>query len=268
MKTQRQFGKKAFVKTFFGIVLLLFIAKTLHPLFQHAPLAREKQASILDSIQQQALFVDSILEGAHCLPHDLEHKAKGSKHRILSVPNFDRTFPDLNDVQLATANKIGLPPLKNREEASQYKCSKLVYAGKSPFYHVADLHHSIPYLVPRAQLLLNHIARSFIDSLMVKHIPPSIIHVTSLTRTEADVTKLQRINGNASSQSCHCRGTTFDISYIKFHPIQDPDGAPVRQVRDDTLMWVLSEVLRDEREKGLCYIKYEKKQRCFHITVR
>lgn len=41
-----------------------------------------------------------------------------------------------------------------------------------------------------------------------------------------------------------------------------------REVRSDTLKWVLSEVLRDMREQGRCYIKYEVKQGCFHMTVR
>ena len=45
-------------------------------------------------------------------------------------------------------------------------------------------------------------------------------------------------------------------------------GEPRRQVRNDTLKWVLAEVLRDMRESGRCYVKYEVKQGCFHITVR
>ena len=46
------------------------------------------------------------------------------------------------------------------------------------------------------------------------------------------------------------------------------DAEPRRQVRNDSLKWVLSEVLRDKREAGRCYIKHEVKQGCFHITVR
>jgi prophage antirepressor-like protein len=34
------------------------------------------------------------------------------------------------------------------------------------------------------------------------------------------------------------------------------------------LKWVLSEVLRDFREAGRCYVKYEVKQGCFHLTTR
>ena len=45
------------------------------------------------------------------------------------------------------------------------------------------------------------------------------------------------------------------------------DGPRRRQVRNDTLKWVLSEVLRDMREQKRCLVKYEVKQGCFHITV-
>ena len=31
---------------------------------------------------------------------------------------------------------------------------------------------------------------------------------------------------------------------------------------------ILSEVLRDLREMGACYVKYEVKQGCYHVTVR
>ena len=41
-----------------------------------------------------------------------------------------------------------------------------------------------------------------------------------------------------------------------------------RKVRNDTLKWILSEVLNDMRRQNRCYIKYEVKQGCFHITVK
>ena len=85
--------------------------------------------------------------------------------------------------------------------------------------------------------------------------------VTSVLRTKEDVEKLRRYNHNATENSCHLYGTTFDIAYNKYSPI-------TRSVRDDTLKWVLSEVLKDLRKQGRCHIKYEKRQGCFHITVR
>ena len=93
------------------------------------------------------------------------------------------------------------------------------------------------------------------------------IIVTSMLRTEEDVQRLRTHNGNASENSCHRYGTTFDICYNRYVTVQTAK-APQRQVRNDTLKWVLSEVLRDMREQQLCYIKYEVKQGCFHITVR
>jgi hypothetical protein len=130
------------------------------------------------------------------------------------------------------------------------------------------MRYSIPYLVPRASHLLSTIGRNYLDSLYVKGIPLHRIIVSSVLRTEADVARLRRRNPNATEQSCHRFGTTFDICYNRFSTVSPPDGPQRRTVRNDTLKWVLSEVLRDIREKELCYIKYEVKQACFHITVR
>lgn len=273
MGEKKHFGKKAFVKTFFGIVLILFFVKTLFPslLLPHA----DKEAEVLspstlqlDSIALHARYVDSLMSQPHCLPVDLSRTPTTTLHCIWSVSSYERAFPDLNDVQMATAERLGNPPVKDRQEASRFGHDKLVYVGGNPFYHVKKLDNSIPYLVPRAQLLLTYIARTFIDSLLVKKIRPSQLIVTSLTRTREDVDRLRSHNPNASERSCHCMGTTFDISYTKYYPIQDPEALPVRQTRDDTLRWVLSEVLQDARRQGLCYVKYERKQGCYHITAR
>ena len=102
----------------------------------------------------------------------------------------------------------------------------------------------------------------------MKGIPLHKMIVTSVLRTEEDVHHLRRINGNASEQSCHRFGTTFDISYNRYHTVSPPDEAARRAVRSDSLKFILSEVLRDVRAEGLCYVKYEVKQGCFHITVR
>ena len=86
--------------------------------------------------------------------------------------------------------------------------------------------------------------------------------------SQDDVKKLRRVNGNASANSVHMFGTTFDISYKRFFKVEDPDGRPMQDVRADTLKLVLSEVLRDLKKKDMCYVKYELKQACFHITAR
>lgn len=190
------------------------------------------------------------------------------KNRIYSVSSFRKEFPDLQDVQIVSARKWGVSPVKDREEAEQRK-NELVYVGSNPFYDIDPrMNRSIAYLVPRASDLLQKISRNFLDSLAVKGIPLHKIIVSSVLRTEEDVHKLRQYNRNASGESCHRFGTTFDIAYNRYVTVQHPDSAERRSVRNDTLKWVLSEVLRDVRREGLCHIKYEVHQACFHITVK
>ena len=135
-------------------------------------------------------------------------------------------------------------------------------------YDVDSLTHSIPFLVPRAAALLDTLGINFLDSLESKGLNPNKIIVTSVLRTKDDVKKLRRTNGNASLNSCHFYGTTFDVSWKRFTKVEDPGGRPMQDVSADTLKLVLSEVLRDLRKAERCYVKYELKQGCFHITTR
>lgn len=188
------------------------------------------------------------------------------KNRIYSVPRFDAAFPDQNDVQLVAAQKMGVKPVKDRLEAESRRM-ELVYVGSNPYFHVDKLHNSIPYLVPRASVLLQDIGRNFYDSLIIKGIPLHKIVVTSVLRSQADVDNLRARNRNATQNSCHQYGTTFDIAYNRYKTVEAP-GESRREVRNDTLKWIFSEVLRDMHKAGRCYIKYEVHQGCFHITAR
>jgi len=189
-------------------------------------------------------------------------------HPLRSVVSYAASFPDVQEVQIRAARKWGVRPVANRQEAEDRK-TELVYIGSSPYFAIdSRMNRSIPYLVPRANELLTHLGRAYLDSLYVKGIPLHKFIVSSVLRTEDDVRKLQTHNGNAESNSCHRFGTTVDICYNRYQTVSPPDGPQRRTVRDDTLKWVLSEVLRDAREEGRCYIKYEVKQGCFHITVR
>lgn len=189
------------------------------------------------------------------------------KSRIYSVPHFGNAFPDQNDVQMEAAKRHGVKAVQDRADAERRK-SELVYVGYSPFYHVDKLKSSIPYLVPCAAELLQDIGRNYFDSLQVKQIPLHKIIVTSVLRSKEDIVRLRRHNGNATENSCHLYGTTFDVCYNRYVTVEDPDGPKRRAVRNDTLKWVLSEVLDDLRQSGRCLVKYEVKQGCFHITVK
>lgn len=202
------------------------------------------------------------------VPRFRDNSGEPIKNRIYSVPSIRRTFPDLQDVQIEAARQWGVEPVEDRAEAERRK-DELVYVGSNPYYTMdGRMSYSIPYLVPRASNLLQKISRNFLDSLAIKGIPLHTLIVTSVLRTESDVRRLRAINGNASPESCHRYGTTFDICYNRYNTVQHPDGPERRAVGNDTLKWVLSEVLRDMREAEMCYIKYEVRQGCFHITVR
>ena len=204
------------------------------------------------------------LDVPYVIPQFRDVQGRIKKTKIYSVPSYTRAFPDLQDVQLVAAKKWGVSPVKDRKEAEVRK-EELVYVGSNPYYTMDDkMNHSVPYLVPRASDLLQKISRNFMDSLTMKRIPLHTLIVTSVLRTEDDVRRLRRVNVNASPESCHRYGTTFDICYNRFNRVEK-DKAPLR---NGSLKWVLSEVLRDLRQQGLCYVKYEIKQGCFHITVR
>ena len=228
------------------------IAETSDDLAQEAAESGSETDAAADSSNMPSIFFDK--------------NGKEVKHRIFSVPHFGNTFPDQQDVQILAANKHGVNPVQNREEAEHSK-GKLVYVGSNPFFYVDKLNNSIPYLVPRASVLLQDIGRAYFDSLQIKGIPLHKIIVTSILRTKDDVAKLRTRNGNATENSCHLYGTTFDVCYNRYKQIQTRQQ-PRRQVQNDTLKWVLSEVLRDMRDRNRCLVKYEVKQGCFHITVK
>jgi hypothetical protein len=247
--------KKSYLRGFVAVVLLLAVVRWAFPDIAEARTADDVDAPVPSVVPAVAPPI------AHTQTPVV------APHPILSVPSFKSCFPDSNALQLTAARQWGVTPVKNRDDAEHRK-KELVYVGASPYYHVDPLRQSIPYLVPRAAILLDDIGRSFFDSLFVKGVPLHRLIVTSVLRTEEDVTRLRRFNGNATDNSCHLYGTTFDICYNRYKTVEDPDGPQRREVRNDTLKYVLSEVLRDMREQGRCYIKYEVKQGCFHMTVR
>ena len=190
-------------------------------------------------------------------------------HNIRGVVSYKRSFNDLNDVQLATAKRIGIRPIASRGEAEdEVESAYLERIASCERYDVDSLTHSIPYLIPKASALLDTIGVNFLDSLKHKGLNPNKIIVTSVLRTKDDVKRLRRTNGNASLNSCHFYGTTFDISWKRFTKVEHPEGRPMQDVSADTLKLVLSEVLRDLRKADRCYVKYELRQGCFHITAR
>ncbi|MCR5132170.1 MAG: DUF5715 family protein [Prevotella sp.] len=191
-----------------------------------------------------------------------------ARHRIVSVRSYSDAFPDLQEVQVISAKKWGVTPVQDRAEAESRK-AELVYVGSNPYFFIEPLYWSIPYLVPKAAVLLQDIGRNFLDSLQVKGLPSHKIIVTSLLRTKEEVARMKHYNGNVSENSCHMYGTTFDIAYNRYLRVEeDRPYSKQNTVADVRLKQILSEVLDDLRKEGRCWVKYEVKQGCFHATVR
>ena len=212
------------------------------------------------------LLITGLTLTSGCKKKDMSLRLNEPRN-IRGVVSYKRSFPDLNDKHLEVAKAVGIRPLEDREEAESMK-EKLTHITDNEFYVVDSLTHSIPYLVPRASALLDTIGSNFLDSLAAKGLNPNQVIVTSVLRTQSDVKRLRRRNGNASANSAHCFGATFDVSWKRFKKVEDEDGRPLQDLGSDTLKLVLSEVLRDLRQAEKCYIKYELKQGCFHITAR
>lgn len=258
-----------FILAFSVVVIILGILRCTHPEW-NCPRVQEVEspkmvAHVPDSIEKQAAEVDRLFLKRRKSLVMLKADGTPVRNRVTSVPRFETSFPDLNDVQYITATRLGISQIANRDDAHRHM-KDLVYIADNPFYSVQRLRQSIPYLVPRAAVLLNEIARAFNDSLVTKGYPPHKLLITSVLRTKEDVQRLRKFNQNASQNSCHQFGTTFDISYNRFLEIHPDGGSDIRWVT--VYKSILAEVLNDMRQMGACYVKYEMHQSCFHITAR
>ncbi len=261
--------KHRYVQTLGIVVIVLALVRCAFPGIanQEEPSREAMAPDSLSVVQQQPVTTAAHEEAQRPVPTTAQTiEAVNAPqplhpHRVRGVVNYDQAFPDSNHVQLLAAQQWGVTPVKNRANAELRK-NEVVFMGQSPYYDVAHLDASIPYLVPRAALLLDDIGRLFFDSLQTKGLPLHRMVVSSVLRSEEDVMRLRRSNHNATAHSCHLYGTTFDINYTQYNPVAG------RTADSERLKMVLSEVLHDLRTQQRCYIKYEHRQPCFHITVR
>ncbi len=258
-------SRRKYIKWFFVIVTILAIVRIMFPSVVGGRYSDQKPTA---KAAKAGGDVDSLGSNKHAQAGITKGKvvnffiADGSiaEHKLKGVWSYKDCAPDSNASHLVAAKEYGVVPVENIEDAEKRK-HELVYIGANPYYKVRKLQASIPYLVPRAAALLQDISRNFLDSLEIKHIPLQKLVITSVLRSKDDVVKLGKHNKNVSPNSCHVYGTTFDISYTHFEPLE-------AKVDDDRYKKTLSEVLRDLREQNRCYVKYELHQACYHVTVR
>lgn len=170
-------------------------------------------------------------------------------------------FNDSNKRQWEDAEPLGIEPITDINSIWRLR-RPLVHIKTNKDFVVEELTHSYPYLVPEADSALHTIGQRF--SAQAKEVTGEDyrVRVTSVLRTVSQVHSLQRSNKNAVDSSVHMLATTCDISYVAF---ADAQGSTVDNPK---LKPILAKVLYDMRRDGYIRVKYEKKQPCFHLSVR
>jgi hypothetical protein len=216
-----------------------------------------------------AIFISAIVVMAV-----LYFPVKKKIHGILNPPSTGTVkvdwYKDLNPVHLKYAQGNGVEPFETNEAlknevAELIDKNKLVEIKNNRYYTVRHLTHSHAYLTPNVKDFLDDLGKLFRKKLDENDKPDYYFQISSLLRTRESQNSLSRSNVNASSNTAHLHGTTFDIPYTT--------------VTKKTLLWkkaeltdgeaskLLSEAIGELRKEGRCVVVTERNERCFHITV-
>ena len=187
----------------------------------------------------------------------------------IGTVSVDR-FRDLNAKHVKYAKQGGVSPFNTNDEFEKgigtlIKDDKLVEIKDNRYYRLCPLTHSHPYLTPEAKVFLNDLGKRFQTKLDEKDLPTYYFQISSLLRTEENQKKLSRTNGNASSNSSHLYGTTFDIPY--FTVVKRTLFWQEAEVTDGRASKLLSEAIGELRNEGRCVAVTERNEACIHITV-
>lgn len=173
------------------------------------------------------------------------------------TPYNGRLQKDRYEDHLSAASSNGLDLIKNEYELfSLVFEQKLVKADSGKGYRVDDLTYSFPFFTPDSKNILEQIGLAY-EGLAGEG---SFFTVSSATRTEEQQKALKRRNRNATDgESSHSFGISFDISYIRFNGERGWDAKAQRN---------LETVLNHFQQTGKIYVIKERKQSCYHVTVR
>lgn len=174
-------------------------------------------------------------------------KPKNTKKEAVRIYTYN--------AHLKTAKGFGLAALKNNAEVKKLVSKKkLSTTVCNKGCTINKLTYSKPYLVPKANKVLNEMAREFYLK------SKSTFAVTSITRTMHDQKLLKAVNSNArDGVSSHNYGCSFDVSYIRFNN---------KKQENLRLEKKLFDVLCYFQNTGKIYFIKERWQKCYHVTVR
>ena len=242
-----------------------------NPSLQNLKSSKKRKYRLKKKVRNQLIIFGVVVLSAVVLYFPVSKKIDRFLHpRDVGSVQVDR-YRDLNALHLKYAKTGGIEGFKTekgfRENISDLvDDDKLVKIGNTKYYVVEKLTHSHPYLTPEAEELLEDIGKRFRKKLDEKDLGMFQFKISSLLRTVESQKKLSRSNGNASSNTSHLYGTTFDIAY----------GSVMKK----TFLWkkaevvhgpaikALSEAVGELRKEGRCVVVTERNERCFHITVK
>jgi hypothetical protein len=231
---------------------------------------RKKKLRLKRKVRNQLVIFGVVVLSAIILYFPVSRKVDRFLHpRDVGSIQVDR-YRDLNAVHLKYAKANGIQGFKTEEGFREnlgdlLDDDKLVKIENSKYYVVEKLTHSHPYLTPEAKDLLKDIGKRFRQKLDEKDLDTYSYIISSLLRTGENQKKLSRSNGNASSNTSHLYGTTFDIAYGSV--IKKPLPWVKSEVVHGPAIKALSEAIGELRKEGRCVVVTERKERCFHITV-
>lgn len=187
-------------------------------------------------------------------------KPTKGRGRAISCSSCSHKFVDGVDKHREVTKYSSLKtPAKNFSAIQTYVAdSQLAKLGNGEGYMLAKMTYSYPYLTVKAVDFVDQLGSAYRAACARKGVPYRPFIITSALRTQESVARLTRVNRNAIPESAHLYGTTFDISWCRFGGTQAPSQKNLN---------VLVEVLEDLREAQACYVKFERQQACFHITV-
>ncbi len=177
---------------------------------------------------------------------------------VIELPVFSgKLAKDPYEDHLNAAELTGIGLIWDEKQFFQLVNNRvLVEADFGAGYKVDSLAHSYPYLTLHSKKVLEGLGKTF-EALAGEG---SYFTVSSATRTMEQQKNLKKRNRNAADgNSSHSYGVSFDISYIRFNGTK---GHHPKAQKD------LEAVLNHFQKENKIFVIKERRQACYHITVR
>jgi hypothetical protein len=178
---------------------------------------------------------------------------------------YSRKLKDMLPDYIGETSASGISRCSNKMELlRKVRGGELFRIRDGRGYEVEGLSYSYPYLTKEGKALLREIGKRFRKKVSSTRLRGSDFKITSMTRTTEILTRLRKFNSNASVNSPHFYGNTFDISYVRFSSpkwfITDCDKYFLKEA--------LAQIIWQLRDEKKCWATYEIKQGCFHVVAR